>query len=165
MNIKNHLQLEHLLNTKEQIANEIIKLSKLNVFDNTRKRKYVEARALLCYILRVHKQMTYRSIVEFFTENNKPINHATIIHYINNFESYIKFNHKLNQMLNAVIMKMDKRNYRSRREFIKLKADVLSKSSIDTVLDLITKLHNKELTSKIERYEKQVQEFAQKGIT
>lgn len=165
MNIKNHLQLGHLLNTKEQIANEIIKLSKLNVFDNTRKREYVEARALLCYILRVHKQMTYRSIVEFFTEKNKPINHATIIHYINNFESYIKFNHKLNQMLNAVIMKMDKRNYKSRREFIKLKADVLSKSSIDTVLDLITKLHNKELTSKIERYEKQVQEFAQKGIT
>jgi hypothetical protein len=165
MNIKNHLQLGHLLNTKEQIANEIIKLSKLNVFDNTRKREYVEARALLCYILRAHKQMTYRSIVEFFVENNKPINHATIIHYINNFESYIKFNHKLNQMLNAVIMKMDKRNYKSRREFIKLKADVLSKSSIDTVLDLITKLHNKELTSKIERYEKQVQEFAQKGIT
>ena len=68
-------------------------------------------------------------------------------------------------MLNAVIMKMDKRNYRSRREFIKLKADVLSKSSVDTVLDLITKLHNKELTSKIERYEKQIQEFAKKGIT
>ena len=44
-----------MLNTKEQIANEIIILSKINIFDNTRK-KYVEARALLCYILRKHKK-------------------------------------------------------------------------------------------------------------
>ena len=154
-----------MLNSKEQIANEIIMLSKLNIFDNTRKREYVEARALLCYILRKHKKMTYREITEFFCENNKPINHATIIHYIKNFESYIKFNRKLNQMMNTVVMNMNETDYRSRRDFIKLKADVLNKSSIDSVLELIHKLHNKEIKQKLQRYEEQIQELVEKGIS
>lgn len=154
-----------MLNTKEQIANEIIILSKINIFDNTRKREYVEARALLCYILRKHKNMTYREITEFFYENNKSINHASIIHYIKNFESYIKFNSKLNQMLNVVVMKMDNTDYKSRRDFIKLKADVLNKASVDSVLELIHKLHNKEIKQKVKRYEEQIQELVKKGIS
>ena len=154
-----------MLNSKEQIANEIIMLSKLNIFDNTRKREYVEARALLCYILRKHKKMTYREITEFFCENNKPINHATIIHYIKNFESYIKFNRKLNQMMNTIVMNMDEKDYRSRRDFIKLKADILNKSSVDSVLELIHKLHNKEIKQKLQRYEEQIQELVEKGIS
>ena len=40
-----------MLNTKEQIANQVIKLSKTNLFDNKRTRNNVEARALLSYIL------------------------------------------------------------------------------------------------------------------
>lgn len=154
-----------MLNTKEQIVNEIIMLSKINIFDNTRKREYVEARALLCYILRKHKKMTYREITEFFYENNKSINHASIIHYIKNFESYIKFNSKLNQMLNVVVMKMDNTDYKSRRDFIKLKADVLNKASVDSVLELIHKLHNKEIKQKVKRYEEQIQELVKKGIS
>jgi len=154
-----------MLNSKEQIANEIIMLSKVNVFDNTRKREYVEARALLCYILRKHKKMTYREITEFFCENNKSINHTTIIHYIKNFESYIKFNRKLNQMMNTIIMNMNETDYRSRRDFIKLKADVLNKSSIDSVLELIHKLHNKEIKQKVKGYEEQIQELVEKGIS
>lgn len=154
-----------MLNSKEQIANEIIILSKVNIFDNTRKRVYVEARALLSYILRKHKKMTYREIVQFFYENNKSINHATIIHYIKNFESYIKFNRKLNQMLNTIIMNMDETDYRSRRDFIKLKADVLNKSSVDSVLELINKLHKKEIKQKLQRYEEQIQELVEKGIS
>ena len=154
-----------MLNSKEQIANEIIMLSKVNIFDNTRRRAYVEARALLCYILRKHKKMTYREITEFFCENNKSINHATIIHYIKNFESYIKFNRKLNQMMNTIVMNMDEKDYRSRRDFIKLKADVLNKSSIDSVLELIHKLHNKEIKQKVKGYEEQIQELVEKGIS
>ena len=154
-----------MLNSKEQIANEIIMLSKVNIFDNTRRRAYVEARALLSYILRKYKKMKYREIVQFFRENNKSINHATIIHYIKNFESYIKFNHKLNQMLNTIVMNMNETDYRSRRDFIKLKADVLNKSSIDSVLELIHKLHNKEIKQKVKGYEEQIQELVEKGIS
>ena len=109
--------------------------------------------------------MTYREITEFFYENNKSINHASIIHYIKNFESYIKFNSKLNQMLNVVVMKMDNTAYQSRRDFIKLKADVLNKASVDSVLELIHKLHNKEIKQKVKRYEEQIQELVKKGIS
>lgn len=154
-----------MLNSKEQIANEIIILSKVNIFDNTRKRAYVEARALLSYILRKYKKMKYMEIVRFFHKNNKSINHATIIHYIKNFESYIKFNRKLNQMMNTIIMNMDEKDYRSRRDFIKLKADILNKSSVDSVLELIHKLHNKEIKEKLQRYEEQIQELVEKGIS
>jgi hypothetical protein len=154
-----------MLNSKEQIANEIIMLSKVNIFDNTRRRAYVEARALLSYILRKYKKMKYREIVQFFRENNKSINHATIIHYIKNFESYIKFNRKLNQMMNTIVMNMDEKDYRSRRDFIKLKADILNKSSVDSVLELIHKLHNKEIKQKLQRYEEQIQELVEKGIS
>lgn len=154
-----------MLNSKEQIANEIIMLSKINIFDNTRKREYVEARALLCYILRKYKKMKYKAIVDFFYENNKSINHASIIHYIKSFESYIKFNDKLNQMLNTIVMNIDETDYKSRRDFIKFKADVLNKSSIDSVLNLINKLHNKETKEKVKRYEEQIQELVEKGIS
>jgi hypothetical protein len=154
-----------MLNSKEQIANEIIMLSKVNIFDNTRRRAYVEARALLSYILRKYKKMKYREIVQFFRENNKSINHATIIHYIKNFESYIKFNRKLNQMMNTIVMNMDEKDYRSRRDFIKLKADILNKSSVDSVLELIHKLHNKEIKQKVKGYEEQIQELVEKGIS
>lgn len=154
-----------MLNSKEQIANEIIILSKVNIFDNTRKRAYVESRALLSYILRKYKKMKYREIVRFFNENNKSINHATIIHYIKNFESYIKFNRKLNQMMNTIVMNMDETDYRSRRDFIKLKADILNKSSVDSILQLIHKLHNKEIKEKLQRYEEQIQELVEKGIS
>ena len=59
-------------------------------------------------------------------------------------------------------MKMDNTDYKSRRDFIKLKADVLNKASVDSVLDLIHKLHNKEIKQKVKRYEEQVQEFVKK---
>ena len=58
-----------------------------------------------------------------------------------------------------------KTDYRSRRDFIKLKADVLNKSSIDSVLELIHKLHNKEIKQKVKGYEEQIQELVEKGIS
>ena len=153
-----------MLNTKEEIANEVIKLSKLNIFDRTRKRKYVENRALLSYILYKYKNMRVTDIARFFRENNTLINHDTIIYYNKNFESYAKFNYKLSERLDTIIMKIDKTDYTLRRNFVKNKVDVLSDQGVDSVLSLVKNIHNKELKQKIKRYEEQIQELVEKGI-
>ena len=44
-------------------------------------------------------------------------------------------------------------------------AVVLNKASVDSVLDLIHKLHNKEIKQKVKRYEEQIQELVKKGIS
>ena len=49
-----------------EIANKIIELSGINIFENTRKREYVEMRALLCYLLREKLAMRWTNISLFF---------------------------------------------------------------------------------------------------
>jgi len=62
-------------------------------------------------------------------------------------------------------MKIDKTDYTLRRNFVKNKVDVLSDQGVDSVLNLVKNIHNKELKQKIKRYEEQIQELVEKGIT
>tara|TARA_R110001606_G_scaffold146197_3_gene286168 strand:+ start:112 stop:669 length:558 start_codon:yes stop_codon:yes gene_type:complete len=77
-----------------EISKKIIKLSGINIFDNTRKREYVEMRALLCYLMRDKLSMTLDKIVKFFVSKNKSMHHANCLHLIKNYPMY-KSNNKL----------------------------------------------------------------------
>ena len=148
-----------MLNTKEQIANQVIKLSKTNLFDNKRTRNNVEARALLSYILFKFKHMRVSEIARFFHQYNKKMNHATIIYYIKNFNIYQTYNSKLCDWLDAITMNLREKDIESKKIFIRSKIELLNDKNINGVLRLVKKLAKKQILEQIERYEKQIQDF------
>jgi hypothetical protein len=60
----------------------------INIFENTRKRKHIEARAVINYVLyNVHKY-GLSEIAEFYKNHRKRYDHATVYHSLNNFDMY-----------------------------------------------------------------------------
>lgn len=79
------------------IANKLKNISKINVFEDTRKREVVEIRMLLCYLLREKMNMRWINIAKFFSNNGKNMTHATAIHSYNMYPLYKKHNKKLKE--------------------------------------------------------------------
>ena len=66
-------KIKNMMNLKPiEIANKLIEESKINIFENTRKRNYIELRSLLCFLLRKKLNMRWIRIAKFFNDNNKP---------------------------------------------------------------------------------------------
>jgi len=77
------------------VANKLKDISKVNVFEETRKRDVVEIRMLLCYLLREKLNMRWINIAKFFSSNGKKMTHATAIHSCNMYPKYKKHNKQL----------------------------------------------------------------------
>lgn len=71
-------------------------MSGIDVFENSRKRYIVEARALLVYILREVHGLTYFQIRDYFRSKGKAFDHSTALHAYNNYPMYCKYNPRLN---------------------------------------------------------------------
>jgi len=78
-----------------QIAKKLNSITKLNVFENTRKQEIVDLRTLLCYLMREKLNMRWVNIARFFTENGKNMTHASAIHAFKKYPIYKKDNKKL----------------------------------------------------------------------
>ncbi len=81
-----------------EISNKINKISKINIFENTRRRNHDEMRSLLSYLLREKLNMRWTNIANFFADNNKTMTHATCIHAFKNYTLYKKHNNKLKEI-------------------------------------------------------------------
>jgi len=90
-----------------EIANKIIKETGVNIFENTRKKNYIEYRSLLCYLLREKLNMRWLNIKKFFNDNNKLMDHATCIYSANNYKMYKKYNKNLEKIENLFSFKSD----------------------------------------------------------
>lgn len=90
-----------------EIANKIIELSGINIFENTRKREYVEMRALLCYLLREKLAMRWTNISLFFRAQGKRMDHATAIYAVEVYEVYKTTNKKLEEIEKMFTFKTD----------------------------------------------------------
>jgi len=82
----------------EVIAKAVIKLSGLDIFKNSRQRKYVEMRALLSYMLREDLYMGWSGISQFYQDNGKTMSHASVIHAVKNYPVYRKHNKQLQKL-------------------------------------------------------------------
>tara|TARA_R110000751_G_scaffold21002_4_gene60886 strand:- start:1637 stop:2131 length:495 start_codon:yes stop_codon:yes gene_type:complete len=71
-----------------EIADRLKELTSIDIFENTRTQEVVKVRSLFCYLLREKLAMRWTAISQFFQHNNKPMNHATVIHSIKNYHSY-----------------------------------------------------------------------------
>tara|TARA_R100001244_G_scaffold45735_1_gene41114 strand:+ start:244 stop:726 length:483 start_codon:yes stop_codon:yes gene_type:complete len=90
-----------------QLANKLKNITKINVFENTRKREVVGIRMLLCYLLREKLGMRWTNIALFFANNNKPMTHATAMHSYKMYPVYKKHNKKLKEYERMFTFKSD----------------------------------------------------------
>ena len=133
------------MNRAKKIANKINKLSGINVFKNTRKANYVEARSLLGFILKNYEKMTLYQIRDFYIENGKSMNHATVIHSIKNFQVFKNYEPELIDWLNIISEDLDAFNNDAKRELIKLKVNYISNKDVDELSLTIDAMAKKEL--------------------
>jgi|TARA_R110000782_G_scaffold213622_3_gene301568 chromosomal replication initiation ATPase DnaA len=66
--------------TAQEISDRIVKKTKINVFENSRRKEVIHYRSLLIYLLREKMNLRWTSIALFFKANAKDITHATIMH-------------------------------------------------------------------------------------
>ena len=89
-----------------KIAKHIIDISGVNVFDNTRKRKYIEMRSLLTFMLRNHCDMTFHEIKDFYISKGKNYDHTTAIHSFKTFETHRRYNPLLDKYFDLVLLRI-----------------------------------------------------------
>jgi len=82
----------------EVIAKAVIKLSGLDIFKNSRQRRYVEMRALLSYMLCKDLNMGWSRISQFYQDNGKTMSHASVIHAVKNYSVYRQHNKQLQKL-------------------------------------------------------------------
>ena len=133
------------MNRAKKIAKKINKLSGIDVFKNTRKTSYVEARSLLGFILKNYEKMTLYQIRDFYIENGKSMNHATVIHSIKNFQVFKNYEPELIDWLNIISEDLDAFNNEAKRELIKLKVNYISNKDVDELSLTIDAMAKKEL--------------------
>ena len=79
----------------KKIGDSVKEVSGLDIFDNTRRRDYVEMRALVCYILRKKLRIGLTNIALYFQSEGKTMHHATVIHLVNQYPMYKRYNPRL----------------------------------------------------------------------
>jgi len=70
----------------DRIANLVISLTEINIFENRRTQKHVDARAFFDYIMREVKNKTFLEIAKYYKSNGKKANHTTVLYRVNLFE-------------------------------------------------------------------------------
>ena len=69
-----------------RIANLVISLTQINIFENRRTQKHVDARALFDYIMRTYKNKKLTSIANFYKSKGKTSDHSIVLYRVNMFD-------------------------------------------------------------------------------
>lgn len=91
----------HGIESKEatKLYKQVCKVTGLDIFRNTRKNDYIEARAMFNFILYNTYGFTLAKIAKFYKQNNKSYDHATALHSLKNFDMYRRFSPQVNEWL------------------------------------------------------------------
>ena len=89
------------------VAKKLKQITKIDVFENTRKQEVIEIRMLLCYLLRQKLGMRWTNIAKFFVNNGKHMTHATAINAYKMYSVYKKHNKKLAEIERMFSWKSD----------------------------------------------------------
>jgi hypothetical protein len=94
------------------------------VSKNSRKHNILEARALYFYLVKHFKpKMTLQEIAESVNKN-----HATVIHSLNNYEMYEKFNRDLKSLRNIITNEIDEENILNTEDNEELRLELKKKN-------------------------------------
>jgi len=70
----------------DRIANLVISLTEIDIFENRRTQKHVDARAFFDYIMRKVKNKTFHGIAKYYKTKGKKSDHSTVLYRVNLFE-------------------------------------------------------------------------------
>jgi DNA-directed RNA polymerase subunit L len=108
----------------ERLKEIILKETDIDVSKNSRKHNIIEARALYFYLVKHFKpKMTLQEIAESVNKN-----HATVIHSLNNYEMYEKFNIDLRSLRNIIVNQMDEENVLNTENINDLRLEIKKKN-------------------------------------
>ena len=123
-----------------KIAKHIIDISGVNVFDDSRERKYIEMRSLLTFILRNHCGMTFQEIKGFFISKGKKYNnHVTAIHSFKSFEVHRRYNPNLDKYFHLVLLRL-KNKSKLRKALINHIVDNTQEKDLKKLLNIVDNL-------------------------
>ena len=130
-----------------KIAKHIIDISGIDVFDNTRKRKYIEMRSLLTFMLRHHCNMKFKEIKDFYESKGKNYDHATALHSLKSFETHRRYNPMLDKYFDIVLLRVRNKS-KLRKALINHIIDHTKEKDLKRLLKIVDKLNLKELNGK-----------------
>ena len=90
----------------ERIGNIIIEELGVNIYRNTRKLTYVDARSLYCYILREDLDLKLREIKEHFESKRKKSHHTTVLHLINIYDEVSKRRPEIAKLRENILLEL-----------------------------------------------------------
>ena len=122
-----------------KIAKEIIDISGIDVFENTRKREYIEMRSLLTFILRHHCNMKFKEIRDFYESKGKSYDHSTAIHSLRTFETHRRYNNKLDKYFDLVLLRIRNKS-KLRKALINHIVDHTKEKDLKRLLKIVDKL-------------------------
>ena len=87
----------------DKIAKELNALAGIDIFKNTRRREYIEARSLFCLIAYKYYKLTYAQIASYLRKAGKTSDHSTILHAHKSFDMYQRYAPHLIEWLDILI--------------------------------------------------------------
>lgn len=76
----------------ETIAKTIKDVTEVDIFQKSRKREVVELRSVATYYMREVAGLKLRQIVEKYKKSGLKIHYSTLLHSLNNYDTYMKYN-------------------------------------------------------------------------
>ena len=81
-----------------EVGGKICDITGIDIFKNTRKKEYVELRALVCYTLRDDLEFGYQRIADYFKSQGREMLHSNVIHLVKMYPIYKKYNKNLERL-------------------------------------------------------------------
>ena len=130
-----------------KIAKDIIDISGIDVFKNSRKREYVEMRSLLTFMLRHHCNMKFTEIRDFYESNGKNYDHATAIYSLKAFEMHRRYNPKIDKYFDIALLRLRNKS-KIRKALINHIVDYTKSKDLKKLLRIVDTLPLKEIDGK-----------------
>ncbi len=80
------------VNSAKEIGLKVSDIIGIDIFKDTRKQEYVEARSLVVYLLREKLLMRWVMIAKYFQDNGKNLHHSTAIYLCKTYPLYKETN-------------------------------------------------------------------------
>jgi hypothetical protein len=139
-----------------KVGTEICKITGVDIFKNTKTRKYVELRALVCYTLREELYFTMEEIAKYFNSKGKKMHHASVIHLLKMYPIYKEHNKNLEKLegsfnFESSIVKNEIFGTNEKYQNLEYQYEKLKKGLKNPIINLIHDLPEERWSEVIER--------------
>ena len=125
-----------------EVAKELEELSGLDPFRHTRKREYIDVRATLTFLLYNNLNFTLAELSRFYKSNGKPYDHATALHALKNFETYRRYNDRIDKWLET--FQDTNPHTKMQKSMIRQNLNYLSPNNIKRLNKIVTMMYEKD---------------------